>query len=574
MRRLWIPPLAAATLFLFLFNTVTNAAADRQNLSLLIFLPYAVEGNDDRSYQYDNINASIYSLDIAAEAAVVDVVRSKSILHNVNVDLIRVNGWNEEYAGQQNYSLIDSGGAAAVAMYEALSTHPVVGIVGDYFSKTTLFSAAVASQLQVPMCGATQGSPKLSDRREYATFFRTLNANFGPHLLKLLHYLEVTRIAVIHGADSASAQYTKNVVDAMTDVIVGEKIKVDTMTDPDGLSNLLGRLRRSGITCFVSVLYPGDIEDFYFAAARAGLVGPQYLWIGLNPPIVLDSDPEADWKRQQAVGFINSITLSYLQSFATKKFIKLFTLLTTRNHPSSFDLPEDFLPLPQSDAFYDCVKTILIGIDQLLKRSPGLTVAELGTPEGRSALGLDPFKSTGYFGAMGAAMELEPSGDMKVIKGEPRFTSDTGSMYDSDIFAISLIDGGDLIVMNDPVFYGGSTTPPLFDNNLRERQLPAHSNAAFAVTAASLFACLLISLTLFHSLSMFIHVFSRDSAPTAADVQFAIQSFAAGCLFTASLLFGPGGLASLKGESETGKRDAECIKGGWVEYAGYGVLFR
>ncbi|KAJ3118297.1 hypothetical protein HDU96_002735 [Phlyctochytrium bullatum] len=253
---------------------------NEQAITIVVLLPYAVQNDGDGIYGDDNMNATVASMDLATELAVEDAARSGGILQGVKVNLVKVNNWREDFSSSENASLTDSGGYAAVAVYDTLQKYGAAGIVGEYYSRTAIFSGGVSSQFKVPHCGTSQSSPKLSNKKEYEYFFRMQEgAGFGLHLAKLLRHFEVQRVILIGGTDSFAKALLDDISKtfARLRIVVADTIKVK----PEAFlakefSTEIARMKRGGVNYFVNLLYSGDSSLFFFAAAEEGLVGSNY----------------------------------------------------------------------------------------------------------------------------------------------------------------------------------------------------------------------------------------------------------------------------------------------------------
>ncbi|KAJ3296300.1 hypothetical protein HDU76_006742, partial [Blyttiomyces sp. JEL0837] len=166
----------------------------QHNITLALLFEHGIGG------YFENLVTKRVSM---GELAIWETNSDPNILPNVYVDYIMVNAWDPE---QSDFTTsYDSGGYNAVAAMNIASAG-AVGVVGPILSKVTKFSAKVLSQYNIPNCGADQGSPDLSDKNIYNSFFRMrFGRGIGRHVVQLMHYFKVKRVALVIGSDTFSA---------------------------------------------------------------------------------------------------------------------------------------------------------------------------------------------------------------------------------------------------------------------------------------------------------------------------------------------------------------------------------
>ncbi|KAI8849091.1 hypothetical protein BC829DRAFT_203176 [Chytridium lagenaria] len=187
-----------------------------KKLTFLIALPYEL---NDSSGDLVNDIANSYrmmmsGMHIAAKVAERDVLMTYGIPDGL-IDFVYINTWDPEFGGLDTYSLVDSGGYSANAVYEAIQSYNVIGIVGEILSRTTRFSAGVASYFQKPFCGATQGSVTLSEKKNYPYFFRQMSAKgTGKHFVAVLRYYGMKTLCVFRSTDDLSFSVAEEIKEA------------------------------------------------------------------------------------------------------------------------------------------------------------------------------------------------------------------------------------------------------------------------------------------------------------------------------------------------------------------------
>ncbi|KAI8853440.1 hypothetical protein BC829DRAFT_9343 [Chytridium lagenaria] len=171
-------------------------------------------------------------------------------------------------------NLITSGGYSAVTLYDVLTTMNISGIAGDFYSKTTVFSAGVSSQLKVPFCGASQASTSLADKRRFPYFYRTFRAKgVANHITRLFLQWKVQRMAILHSTDDLSVTQAVDAVAAMTQAEI-EVSMVGRMTPDMHKRKDYGRifevLKSHGCKYIYISALDVQVRDVYHAAIDAG----------------------------------------------------------------------------------------------------------------------------------------------------------------------------------------------------------------------------------------------------------------------------------------------------------------
>ncbi|KAJ3211441.1 hypothetical protein HDU67_004529 [Dinochytrium kinnereticum] len=378
------------------------------------------------------------------KAALRDVLTASSILPDVKVNLIKVNIWDPAFYRPADAYRIDSGGFSSAALYDAIHENEVVGVIGDRYSQTT--SASVSSQLKVPFCGPSQTSPLFSDKRSYEYFWRMQTGiGIGEHLVRLLQNFQATQVILVGSATNtlsiavqaeAHESFTRNGI-----LVAGKLVVTRSMMSSKNLS-------------------PGEIDSFYYAAAKEGLVGPKYVWIGNTWPFITPPDAAAAEKIALIEGFVQLWAMpAGSQNYGRKRYVKQFWAQMARSYPQWY-LPGNPAPSSRFGAgVYDCVKTFLIGLDKVLRENSTLTPKNLSQPEIRSTLNISKFANTGYSGisSYSESIELTEEGDLKMpylfvtTNATQTFLNFTPELEDGFLF--SGMTGS--IELKKPVFHGG-----------------------------------------------------------------------------------------------------------------------
>ncbi|KAI8845446.1 periplasmic binding protein-like I [Chytridium lagenaria] len=309
------------------FAAVTALVKDGDTINIVLSIPYALTG----IYYNDSIG-----MEVAAEAALRDVMSNPSILPNTKIELIKVNTWDDRYTRPSDAFKYVSGGYASAALYDAITQKNVVGIIGERYSGVTRFAASVASQLEVPFCGPSQTSPAFSDKRNFKYFFRMQpGVGLGNHLSKLLQYFKAANVIIVYSSDnplSESVRVETEQAFAQNRITISGRFRLTrTMYNTKRFDNIFTSMKTLRTYYIFTILSPGDIDDFYMEASKVGLVGEKYVWFGIAWPLA-STLPSSQEKITQSQGYN----------------------------------PAQGPPISRNgQGMYDCMKTILIGIDQI-----------------------------------------------------------------------------------------------------------------------------------------------------------------------------------------------------------------
>ncbi|KAI8845443.1 periplasmic binding protein-like I [Chytridium lagenaria] len=149
----------------------------------------------------------------------------------------------------------------------------------------------MTSHLKIPFCGPAQGAPFFSNKREYSHFFRMQPGNgLGIHLVRLLRYMKVTRVGIRVAA--AGALFKSMNEEAIATLRANNIIVAFSLAIPDSsfasknFNQTFTTIRNQRVNYIISLMLPNDINALYFEAARAGLVGANYIWLGIIWPTI------------------------------------------------------------------------------------------------------------------------------------------------------------------------------------------------------------------------------------------------------------------------------------------------
>ncbi|KAJ3116634.1 hypothetical protein HDU96_009189 [Phlyctochytrium bullatum] len=436
-----------------------------RTLNILLILPYAYDDMlADPVANVYTIYTHVRSLEVAAETAITELMSLRTFLPDVLINTVKVNNWNTAVTRPPATSLITSGGFSAVALYEAAQSNQIAGVYGDLFSKTTVFTAAMASYLKLPYCGSTQSTKTLSSRKRYPYFYRTNSGRgYGRAYSLLLRSWNVRRFAVIQFFDDISVTQAQDVISEATamGITVPYVGKVTSeMYSKKEWGNLFDMIRFH--RC--SYIYVSGLDvhtrDVYHAAHRAGVVGPDFVWAGYNLPVLANG-----LNNSLVEGFVYLMQGARFQNtFVYQKFVRGFWAKSSGrlNETAHKSTPSSF-----AGKGYDCMKSMLIGFNKLSDEYPTWTNDSFVDPNNKDLL-LPPkaYSMTGYVDLNEALFELDEFGSqlfpVTFLSLNLESLTNPSTLVPERSWAIASSDGKQMLFskVNQPFFFGGSRVPP------------------------------------------------------------------------------------------------------------------
>ncbi|KAI8845442.1 hypothetical protein BC829DRAFT_280578 [Chytridium lagenaria] len=114
---------------------------------------------------------------------------------------------------------------------------------------------------------------------------------------------------------------------------------------------------------------------------------------------------------------------------------------------------------------YDCIKTMLFGINEVLQSIPGMSVSNLTNAINRATLLPKIFADTGYAGASSEVISLSDEGDLKVpylfntMNRSHMFGFINPGVHEAFGYSSSMTFET-MIEIRKPVFFDGTDSPP------------------------------------------------------------------------------------------------------------------
>ncbi|KAJ3025205.1 UNVERIFIED_CONTAM: hypothetical protein HDU68_007361 [Siphonaria sp. JEL0065] len=322
------------------------------------------------------------------------------------VNILRVQSWDHNFQGP--------GTAATSALHVAMNYPEVIAAFGDTVGLSTMMTAGVLSQYQIPMCGGEQNRPALSDKGNYPYFFRVSFSNkWGAAIATLLDHWNVKRVALVYDIDDSESigAYLdiKQQLDAIGITILARRYYhgYDSMIDfTDMLENFKLVDARYIILCAQGW---SPSYDLAVRAKELGLISPNHAWIVTNPPFPRDypgvgEDPRLDVLFGMIWPSLDGVKGTDPEFLATEaRWLQFY-----ENDPVKYQL--DYINWVNSGP-YDCLGTILYGLDKFIRDS-GFSADKLSKRGLNSYLNFTVFKDTGFHGTLLNPMRLDENGDI------------------------------------------------------------------------------------------------------------------------------------------------------------------
>ncbi|KAI9327033.1 periplasmic binding protein-like I [Obelidium mucronatum] len=447
-------------------GTSTIPSKHKTNITIAFIFPYRSFWNFATQEEYDQCMFCSWmrQMDSGAEMAVQEVNNRVDILPDTMVNILRVQGWN-----QQSLPGAGIGGAAPVAL-ELATNHNIVGAVGDVADQSTMITAGILSQFKIPMCGGTQNLPALSDKDNYPYFFRvTFSNKWGNDIAILLKHWKVGRVAMVYDADeiesAGACMDIKGSLFAANIVILSSRRYHGLRSDND-FRNIVNEFLLVDAR-YIILCAQAWSNSYYLVdeAEKAGLINSEHVWVVTQPPYPPDYGGRGpDSRLDKLVGMI----------WPTPKN-------APPEDPNFMTVQNKWRKLYEGDALkyqvghltwtnagtYDCSGTMLHGIDKVLRTNTSLTPAMLASHQLQEYLSVPTFSNTGFKGTLLNPMKLDSAGDLAAntifISFNRSFWVDGGQAPFAEIDKFSR----ELLLYGDPRINGvlpndGAIVLPLF----------------------------------------------------------------------------------------------------------------
>ncbi|KAJ3104964.1 hypothetical protein HDU97_008712 [Phlyctochytrium planicorne] len=427
-------------------------------MSVLMALPYAFDDvsgvivDDD---VYSN-KFTLFSLHVGAMMGFRDAMQFYNISSSL-IDLVTVNTWDPKFAGAEEIYQIDSGGYSTAAVYDAIqSLGNVVGIFGEFFSKTTKFTAGLVSEMKKPFCGGIQGSITLSNKQKYPYFWRMMSAKGeAKHFARMYSEFGAKTVCIFTGIDDFSMSNARELISECRNI--GMNTYLMSITDEDRQTrNFKHYIDMAKVQkChFIFGSMPGDsLSALYVSAINndPDTVNSSYFGIirmtDKKPPMLtwpLVEDTFWDFAMQPGV---------YKQYFPELNLTGMV----------DFYLNQSF---GNARPAYNCMMTMFAGFAKALQKEQNSSFENLPTIVNK--LDYSAFGDTGYVDPWNTPVALNEYGDFALPKkafsvNETNYLgmyTYYGNLTSSDSFGFTSLDAKTFTYNFTPKFYDYSPDPP------------------------------------------------------------------------------------------------------------------
>ncbi|KAJ3300025.1 hypothetical protein HDU76_006171, partial [Blyttiomyces sp. JEL0837] len=340
------------------------------------------------NYAFSSPRFMIELRDLICELAVNETNQNPDILPHTYVNILRVNSWDPS---DSDGISIDSGGYTSVAAIDAVAQN------GERFGNTASFSGQIFSYYKIPFCTADSFNPVLSNKLRYPYLFRLQNVGFGVHILQLLRYWNVKKIALVFGPETSYSLVAKEVEQTMKDgdITILAKIALSRdiikVEDYELYYKYLINVDASSHSITRLCLDPDVTSGFYYKSS------PNHVTIGYNFPVPWSG--ELTYEQVDLMqGFVYPNTdPPDVQSDVNMKFLDSYRKIYEQ-HPNASIPDSSHVSFYQIGA-YDCVKVLMEGIHQNLDVNAFVPLLLM---------------MTGYHGIVYDPINLDKNGDLAV----------------------------------------------------------------------------------------------------------------------------------------------------------------
>ncbi|KAJ3147419.1 hypothetical protein HK101_002225, partial [Irineochytrium annulatum] len=425
------------------------AAHAKEMWDLIVLLPF-----NSSAEVLDFTIASVWG---GALLAVEEINANPDVLPGITLNAVPVQMWDYEY--DVFFYEGDLGAYAMVALYDAIhKSGRVVGIVGGYYSKSTVFTAEIA--------GYFKGE--------------------SPKLVSLFtNYFHATAVAVIIEVD-----------DEMSATIGADLLLAFAAADIEAFPIHLRQASSGGgkyaiqalsLTTYryvICITQGESITGVLVEANATGLVGPDYVWVSFNTPFELTED---NWRVADGL-IVWGDSMSSLSSPEFQHFNASWEAASQVDN-LTYTFGDD-MPWYTSYCSSDCVHTIAYGLNEVMQANKTITSKMISSGAVGDLLAFEAFANTGAPGVSMNPVKLNDWGDLDI---DPMWISVNSSNWMNIIaydfkMAFAITSETSYFPIFSPTFNGGSIIPPPDRPRTTDAIITPFSPLALAIWVASVVA--------------------------------------------------------------------------------------
>ncbi|KAI9094832.1 periplasmic binding protein-like I [Phlyctochytrium arcticum] len=370
----------------------------------------------------------ITSFRAAIDLAVADINADSALLPGANLQV-------RFYDSEASPRVVVAQGLKALA-------EGVNGIIGEADSGITGPLVLAAQTKSIPVCSGASTSPDLTNKKEYATFFRTLPSDDaqGAAIISLCQAMKWGRIGLIAEATA----YGQGVTDAVLDASAanGQQVTIDArlsivMSDKAQIRNQLTALKDSGVRIIVAI--GADVKNFpafMRIASSIGLVGDDYVWVLSDAYLAA----LADMTSANALGEDKQALKGALAVYPQEGFGPKYQAYRASGKTEN---PYDLF-------YYDCVLAMAHAHTKQL--AEGVTLANLAAGINLPTFNIETFTRVNFTGMTGP-VAFAPTGNRNGLYALYNFDGQKQSQ-------VGTIQNGTIAKLADISFHSGSSEPP------------------------------------------------------------------------------------------------------------------
>ncbi|KAI9340932.1 periplasmic binding protein-like I [Obelidium mucronatum] len=441
---IWTASFANSILGFFPGSSSISAKQDR-NLTIAFILPYNYFWAVDTSEEYEICGGDcsfFRQMDSAAELVVQMVNNNTNVLPNTMVNILRVHEWDTN-----GWGLVGDIAPATLSLVDHESKP--VAAYGTTSSVRGSIAAGVLSQFRMPFCAGSLNSPSLSNKQNYPYFFRPTYGNtWGKDMSNLFSRWNVKRIGMVFDSsdeesrlacvDIKAALFSRGMTLLTSLPYKGNVVEFDFNNIMRELSNVDAR--------YIVVCAQGWSQafDLVVAANHTGLISKDHVWTFTNVPYPADLEDNFDPRLE----LLNGIVVPGVrgQNHSSPNFLAIDSAWNELYNENALKYQNPSINWA-SGGPYDCVGTILYGLDKAMKSNPDQSISNLK---------FNSFTDSGFKGANLNPLRLDSSGD---LAADTTFATFSHNQPTVPPFVIIGKDG-EVERLKDPVFTGSSSIPP------------------------------------------------------------------------------------------------------------------
>ncbi|KAI8059240.1 periplasmic binding protein-like I [Gongronella butleri] len=264
----------------------------RTELKIGVLLPF---------HQHDNELTKMITLSgISAIRMAVAEINTKNLIPGAYITLIEQDSFPKELQGQS---------AISQAIFSAVSLihEGIIAMIGDITSSWTSLSALMTGTLQIPQCSFSAVATSLSDKSQYAYFFRTIQTDllFSDAALDFMLNQGWVNMGILYTEDDFGRQLAQDIMmkARSSGVTIRGYQSFNTQGPHLDVRSALDALMMSG----VRIVYVAADNDApltaMIVAANAGYVNNDNVWL------TIDMDVDALYHQVQRFnGYVHNIT--------------------------------------------------------------------------------------------------------------------------------------------------------------------------------------------------------------------------------------------------------------------------